>query len=478
MNTPTLESRIYGCWLGKSIGGTLGIPAEGRTERLNFTFYDPIPETAPPNDDLELQLVWLHLLETRGFELTQGDLAEGWLNHIHYMWDEYGRCRWNLRRGVPPSESGAFENHFGDSMGSPIRSEIWACVAGGQARLAAGYAALDASLDHGPEGIAGEVFNAVHQTLVLGGATIPDALKQARAWVDDATETAKALDLVFEHHADGLEAWACRQKLLDAHEKPNFTYAPLNVALTMWALLYGDGDFHTSILLGVNCGYDTDCTAATSGATLGLFLGRENIPEKWAAPIGDGVEIGPGIIDANVPTTLGELSDRTLALLEQLRALPEKPKLELPPSTGQVDKDKLAGRIEVTPLDGGAPVHWSNGDLPASVKRAGGASWTWTPDSQNGVAMRLMALAPEGAKLSVDGEVIVDCPVGAPFTPSPHRMVAGSIESFVAQKPSYEVKLELASNDEDQRAEVILASPNFHIAPWTGEQLPFEPQLD
>jgi hypothetical protein len=30
----TLTARIHGCWLGKSIGGTLGLPAEGRMEQL------------------------------------------------------------------------------------------------------------------------------------------------------------------------------------------------------------------------------------------------------------------------------------------------------------------------------------------------------------------------------------------------------------------------------------------------------------
>ena len=60
---PALNSRIHGCWLGKSIGGTLGLPAEGKMERLNFSFYNPVPTTALPNDDLELQIVWLHLVE-------------------------------------------------------------------------------------------------------------------------------------------------------------------------------------------------------------------------------------------------------------------------------------------------------------------------------------------------------------------------------------------------------------------------------
>ena len=88
-----LEQKILGCWLGKSIGGTLGLPTEGKMERQHLTFFDPVPTVAPPNDDLELQLVWLHLVENNGRRLTKGDLARGWIDHIHYMWDEYGRCR-------------------------------------------------------------------------------------------------------------------------------------------------------------------------------------------------------------------------------------------------------------------------------------------------------------------------------------------------------------------------------------------------
>ncbi|MFA6176020.1 MAG: DUF4372 domain-containing protein, partial [Phycisphaerae bacterium] len=165
-NTATrdMNSRIHGCWLGKFIGGTLGLPAEGKMERLNFSFYNPVPTTVPPNDNLELQLVWLHLVENAGSTLTQGDFAKAWLDHIHYMWDEYGRTRWNLRRGVPVEAAGTFENPFHVGMGSPIRSEIWACLFPGDLDSAAHYAALDASLDHGTEGIAGEVLFAAMQS--------------------------------------------------------------------------------------------------------------------------------------------------------------------------------------------------------------------------------------------------------------------------------------------------------------------------
>jgi ADP-ribosylglycohydrolase len=474
--SPSLVSRIYGCWLGKSIGGTLGLPSEGCTQRQNFTFYDPIPTEAPPNDDLELQLVWLHLLETRGPDLTQQDFADAWVAHIHYMWDEYGRCRWNLRRGVPLPDVGVFENPFLSGMGSPIRSEIWACICGGDADLAARYAALDASLDHGPEGIAGEVYFAVLQSLVLAGVDLTGALREAARRVDPATETAQALQLVSTAHANGVEAWACRDQLLAAHDSENFTHAPLNVALTAWALLYGGADFEKSILLAVNGGYDTDCTAATVGATLGFMLGADGIPALWREPIGDSVAVGPGIIGIAAPTTLTELTERTCRVAETL-ASALAPALHLPAPTGKVEVSGLPGTITLLPLDGSAPIAWANGELPDAVKKAGGAEWTWRVAQPGAKPYQLIALAKTGARLYVDGVLVVDCPPGLPYVPAPHRCPWDSHKPFTPNAVEHRVRVELGTAGSGQAASVILGTANRHLEAWSGETLPHAPEL-
>ncbi len=551
---PGLESRIFGCWLGKSIGGTLGIPAEGRMERLHLSYYDPVPTTTPSNDDLELQLVWLDLLEKRGLDLTQSDFADAWLSHIHYMWDEYGRCRWNLRRAVPQPDVGTFENPFQAGMGAPIRSEIWACIADGDADLAARYAALDASLDHGPEGIAGEVFFAVLQTLVLKGADCPEALVGARDAIDpvgtlsnetadyadrhgfvnrqdakmsrhealrriDATtreptmanlhytETARAVSLVLERYAKGVEVWRCREQLLAAHNNANFTHAPLNVALTVWALVYGEGDFEKSILLAVNGGYDTDCTAATVGATLGLALGRERIPTRWKSPIGERVSVGPGIRGISAPRTLEELTERTLRLAEWLRQGP-KPRLILPLPTGLVHLRNLPGTIDLVVPGSSQTVPWANGELPAAVKRAGGATWLWQVGARLGQRHYLIGLAEQGGRLWIEDELLIDCPAGLPYVPATHRCPAAARAAFTPKKESYRIRVELngaaapppriidtktrrhevlaGKHEPDDaawrdtappRATVLLASNNLHLAPWSAVELPHPPVL-
>ncbi len=467
---------MHACWVGKSIGGTLGLPAEGREGPLNFTFYDPIPSSAPPNDDLELQLVWLHLLETRGFALNQGDFAEAWLRHIHYMWDEYGRCRWNLRRGVPPAAAGTFENWFQSGMGSPIRSEIWACVCAGLPEQAARFAELDASIDHGSEGIAGEVYLATMQALVLGDDSLRNALQKGLEYIPPETETARAINRVFDLHSAGLAAWDAYPAIVRHHRNDNFTHAPLNVAFIVWALLYGDGDFDQSVLLGTNCGYDTDCTAATVGATLGMLLGMHGIERSWREPIGDAVYVGSGIRDAHAPRTLIELAERTVALHHAFRRIPFQGLPRREPTPRVVLQD-LPGTILLSPLDGSAPVSWANGELPAAVLAAGGAEWIWTAAADQDPGAHIVALARHGARLWLDGERVIDCPPGLPFVPAVHRAPAEATRYVPASKNQRHVRLMLGSRDPSQEASVLLASPSLHLSPWNGIALPHRPLL-
>jgi len=466
---PDLASRIHGCWLGKSIGGTLGLPAEGIMERLHYSFYDPVPTIAPPNDDLELQLVWLHLIENSGNTLVQSDFGKAWLDHIHYMWDEYGRCRWNLRRGVPVENVGTFENPFHSGMGSPIRSEIWACLFPGDSDSAAHYAALDASLDHGTEGIAGEVFFSVMQSEVARGCTLEESITHALRYIPDESETARAGRFVLQSHRDGMKEWDCWAELLSRHGSDNFTHAPLNVALIVWALWYGSGDFEKSILLAVNGGYDTDCTAATVGATLGLIAGAEGIPGEWIAPIGGDVFVGPGIQGISAPKTLSELTGRTVAMIGRLQPRHWDGSVWKTPHP-VVSLDTLPGTISLTPLNSVASVPWANGELPIEAKQAGGARWFWTVLTNE--PRNIICLAREGARLFVDDNLVIECPAGLPYVPATHRSPKGSAVRIAPGERMHEVRLELNSNNPSQDASILLAYPNQHICPWTAGELP------
>ena len=108
--------------------------------------------------------------------------------------------------------------------------------------------------------------------------------------------------------------------ILEHHGNDNFTDAPQNIAFTILGWLYGE-DFEDAILKAVNCGYDTDCTAATLGAILGMLLGPEDLPNKWVKPVGDRVVVSPPINGFPAPKDLDELTRRTIAMGKQILAV-------------------------------------------------------------------------------------------------------------------------------------------------------------
>lgn len=62
MNEELYQQKLMACWHGKNIGGTLGGPYEGFPQINHLTFYDPVPQEAMPNDDLELQAMYVAAL--------------------------------------------------------------------------------------------------------------------------------------------------------------------------------------------------------------------------------------------------------------------------------------------------------------------------------------------------------------------------------------------------------------------------------
>ncbi len=316
----TLYDKIYACWLGKNIGGTLGGPVEGRMEAMDIKWYPVLSENgALPNDDLDLQLVNLHVLQAKGAAITADDIAEAWRENVFFPFDEYGAATTNMRMGFKPPFSGAFDNVFTDCMGSPIRSEIWAAVCAGDPELAASLAVRDAVVDHaGGEGVNGEIFNAALQAKAYVCDDIEILIGSALACIPRQSRVYKAVSYALELFREGRTLPEARELILGAFGSPNFTNAPQNIAFGICGILWGK-DFEDAILKTVNLGYDTDCTVATAAATLGIMYGTSYIPEKWSKPIGEKITVSDMIKGINAPADLDALTRESIRIYKMLK---------------------------------------------------------------------------------------------------------------------------------------------------------------
>jgi len=174
---------------------------------------------------------------------------------------------------------------------------------------------------------------------------------------------------------------------------------------------------------------------------------------------------------------LEELTRRTLRLMDQLKEMPAKPALVLPPPTGRVSLESLPGTIHIVPRGSSSSIPWANGELPLEVKKAGGATWTWDSSQVLNQLHFLVCLARQGARLWVDDTLLITCPAGLPYVPAPHRCGLAARGTFIPLRQQHQLRVELESRDASQEACVVLASADLHLAPWSADVLPHASKL-
>jgi len=318
------RDKVFGCWAGKCLAGAIGMPFEGVPFQPNLQV-ENINIQDVPNDDLELQLVWLTLLEKHGLDLNLKHLAKCWVNDIKHGCDEYSMAIRNINRGMMPPASGWEDNFFADGMGGAIRSEIWAAVFPGRPDVAGYFAANDAMVDHWGDGVWSEVFLAKAESRLFENNDINISLKVSLSELPQSSRLAQAICRVFEIYEQGIDANAAKLLIIHEFYHNNFTDCVMNLTIMIYALLWGEGDFIKTILLAINCGRDTDCTAATCGSFLGICYGSDGIPDDLLDKLSPDLALGEFIsqIDA-IPLTLPDLVERTVALQEKFtKKLPE-----------------------------------------------------------------------------------------------------------------------------------------------------------
>ena len=103
LNRKEYIDKVRACFIGKNIGGTIGGPTEGKREILDVKGFSTPKGQPLPNDDLDLQLIWLRALEMQGPQNINSEvLGRYWLNFIPPSWAEYGYAPHHAGRDDAP----------------------------------------------------------------------------------------------------------------------------------------------------------------------------------------------------------------------------------------------------------------------------------------------------------------------------------------------------------------------------------------
>ena len=318
-NRDELRDKIYACWVGKNIGGTMGTPFEGRQTLNDIQGFTTEKGVVLPNDDLDLQLVWLRAMDEVGPDAINSKiLGEYWTSFVGPCWNEYGVGKSNMRAGILPPMSGeVYNEEWKHSNGAWIRTEIWACTHPGCPEKAIRGAFEDASVDHGyGEGTCAAIFVAAMQSAAFIFQDLRTLINIGLSKIPENSRVARSVKIVLDSFDKGIDWKKTRELLIDDSKDLGWFQAPMNVGFVILGMLYGGCDFKKSMIIAIDCGDDTDCTGATVGATLGIMYGLKGIPADWREHIGDDI-ITLSVIKGNgyFPNTCTQLTDCVISML-------------------------------------------------------------------------------------------------------------------------------------------------------------------
>ncbi len=314
-----LLDRVYGAWLARCAGCTLGKPFElWSREKIReylinvdcypINFYIPPITPTPPSinpwtdyerttrgnitkmvrdDDIDYTILGLKILETFDRDFSATDIGRMWQENFPYysVFTAEAAAYRNLINDISPPETAYHRNPYREFIGAQIRADMWGYINPGDPKKAAEMAFRDASLSHTKNGIYGEMWasaciasafyeNEILDIILAGLEQIPEksrlskAIRQTIQWTTQFDDWEKVCDLIIEKfgHYDTV-------------------HVINNTCLIVMGLLMGKGDFGKSICITLMGGYDTDCTCATVGSILGARIGAGLLPSEWIAPL-------------------------------------------------------------------------------------------------------------------------------------------------------------------------------------------------
>jgi uncharacterized protein len=287
---------IRGGWTGMLIGGIEGLAHEFKyiqEPRKDLPDYSFLPNGARTDDDNDFEWTHLYFMDKENtIKIPYPRLVEIWKANMNTgLWCANLQARKLMDQGIlPPETANPARNSFSAyNLAGQFCVETYGMIAPGMPQTAA-----DIGLHYASVSVSGEPLQATRYwtTLISLAAVsrepIENLLRESLGAVDPRSAQAEAVQeairLFHDHPYDWRAArqffhqkwfWP-KEKPWDPNARPrkwNDNSTPLNGAMVVLALLYGQGDFYRTGQFAMALGYDADCNAATGCAVVGTRIG-------------------------------------------------------------------------------------------------------------------------------------------------------------------------------------------------------------
>lgn len=349
LDDKVLYDKIYGGWLGRSAGCTLGKPVELWPHEKIISYLklagafplndyipemDPMPQGyvfkdesdgstkgnidgVPRDDDMDYPILNLMVLEEQGAHFTSKQIGEAWLSHIpyHKVYTAERVAYRNLINCLSPPQTARHRNPYREWIGAQIRADLWGWVNPGRPLQAVQMAYKDATLSHDQNGVYGALWVSAMLAIAFHEQEIEAVVEKSRKWIPRHSRLYDVIANVQKWHQQ-YDRWEdCFTQIRRRYGHYHKVHVLNNAAVVCMALLYSGGNFEKGITTAVMAGWDTDCNGATVGSVLGVLNGAKNLPKKWIYPLQNQIT---SYVLTDRETSLSSLALRTMIQAKSL----------------------------------------------------------------------------------------------------------------------------------------------------------------
>ncbi len=331
-----LQNQVGGAWAGRCAGCLLGLPFEGKCraeivgllqgierfplegyvkweylkDRADLQAQYELVENDPDHawadktrgamvedDELNFTAMNLSAFMRHGMSITPAQIGAFWLENLPVMHMQGAECvaYRNLCLNLLPPVTARHRNPFREWNGAAIRGDFWGYIAAGNPPKAAEFAWRDASVSHVRNGIYAEMFVSAMTAAAFVTDNVASIIRAGLTQIPEESRLAQAIKTVMQWRTEGVEYDDAVKKI---HAQWDERYAHFarhsipNAQIVAVALLWGEGDFGSSVCKAVQAGMETDSNGATVGSIVGIIGGRTGIDAEWTEPLHECLHTG------------------------------------------------------------------------------------------------------------------------------------------------------------------------------------------
>jgi hypothetical protein len=291
------RDKLEGMWLGELMGNYAGRPQEGHMQRGGLTYtVDWLAATGGTlwdgDDDTCFELLYADVLGGNS-DPNSAQIGQAWVDHIveNSFYVANRQARWLMTQGVvPPETSSQRRNMHWYSIDSQITTESLGAMSVGRRQRAVDLAGRFGGVTNSGFPLHAAEFYAAMYAAAPFETNVEQLVAKGLEIVPTTSRTHQVIqDVITWYQQDAedevLDWRATQTKIYDKYYGANslgrayyWIESTVNTGMTTLALLYGQGDYKSTVEIAVNAGFDADCNPATAGGLLGMMLGASGLP--------------------------------------------------------------------------------------------------------------------------------------------------------------------------------------------------------